>query len=313
MVFDQTGTLANVKRHDYLPFGEELFATIGGRDPALGYASGDGVRQQFTSKERDVETGLDYFLARYYSSTQGRFTSPDEFTGGPLELYYFVDDAAANPTFYADINNPQSLNKYQYTYNNPLRYVDPTGHCPECAAVVPAARIVIVSPVIPVPVKVVALTILFGGAIAANQGPPVVSDPSCQGCSRMVDGYRESQQKKLDAQNARNQDNTEGKAPPNPHGSPGKPDHQAEVKNQADKATDEAKPGESVLTNRKIRGVNSNRRPDVQVVGPDDKVVKVVEVERHPNRKRNRQREKEYDDLKVPHKTVPITNRSDPK
>jgi hypothetical protein len=34
------------------------------------------VRQQFTSKERDVETALDYFEARYYSSTQGRFTGP---------------------------------------------------------------------------------------------------------------------------------------------------------------------------------------------------------------------------------------------
>jgi len=59
---------------------------------------------------------------------QGRFTSPDEFTGGPDELYFFVDDASENPTFYADLSNPQSLNKYQYTYNNPLRYVDPDGH-----------------------------------------------------------------------------------------------------------------------------------------------------------------------------------------
>lgn len=43
-----------------------------------------------TLKERDNETGLDYFLARYYSSTQGRFTSPDEFSGGPDELYRFT-------------------------------------------------------------------------------------------------------------------------------------------------------------------------------------------------------------------------------
>ena len=83
-----------------------------------------GIRQQFTSKERDLETGLDYFLARYYSSIQGRFTSPDEFTGGPDELYYFVSDASSNPTFYADLENPQSFNKYQYSYNNPLRYTD---------------------------------------------------------------------------------------------------------------------------------------------------------------------------------------------
>jgi RHS repeat-associated protein len=36
-----------------------------------------------TGKERDAETGLDYFLARYYSGAQGRFLSPDEFKGGP--------------------------------------------------------------------------------------------------------------------------------------------------------------------------------------------------------------------------------------
>ncbi|HEU4510318.1 MAG TPA: RHS repeat-associated core domain-containing protein [Pyrinomonadaceae bacterium] len=130
MIIDQTGTLANVKRHDYLPFGEELFAGVGGRTTALGYTGGDAVRQQFTEKERDVETGLDYFLARYYSSTQGRFTSPDEFSGGPDELFDFVDDASINPTFYADLLKPQSLNKYQYSYNNPLRYVDPDGHDP---------------------------------------------------------------------------------------------------------------------------------------------------------------------------------------
>ena len=130
MIFDQTGSLANMKRHDYLPFGEELVAPISGRSASQGFAGGDGVRQQFTLKERDSETGLDYFLARYYSSIQGRFTSPDEFSGGPDELYFFVDDASANPTFYTDLRNPQSLNKYQYVYNSPLRYEDPDGHEP---------------------------------------------------------------------------------------------------------------------------------------------------------------------------------------
>jgi RHS repeat-associated protein len=85
-----------------------------------------------TQKERDDETSLDYFLARYYSSSHGRFTSPDEFSGGPDELFDFADAAAENPTFYADLENPQSLNKYQYCYNNPLAYIDPDGHCPDC-------------------------------------------------------------------------------------------------------------------------------------------------------------------------------------
>jgi RHS repeat-associated protein len=133
MVIDETGSLAGIKRHDFLPFGEELFAGVGIRSASLGYGA-DSVRQKFTSKERDAETGLDYFLARYYSSTQGRFTSPDEFTGGPDELFIFADAASANPTFYADLTNPQSLNKYQYTYNNPLSYIDPDGHCPVCPA-----------------------------------------------------------------------------------------------------------------------------------------------------------------------------------
>src|SRR5204863_87964 len=109
MVFDQTGSLANVKRHDYLPFGEELFAPIGGRTAAQGYASGDGIRRQFTQKERDTETGLDYFEARYYSSIQGRFTSSDPLlASGQAKL-------------------PQSWNRYTYGVNNPLINVDPTG------------------------------------------------------------------------------------------------------------------------------------------------------------------------------------------
>jgi RHS repeat-associated protein len=81
-----------------------------------------------TQKERDNETELDYFLARYYSSKQGRFTSPDEFTGGPLELFDFSGIAQENPTFYADLTQPQSLNKYQYCLGSPLSYLDPDGH-----------------------------------------------------------------------------------------------------------------------------------------------------------------------------------------
>jgi RHS repeat-associated protein len=109
MILDQTGSLANMKRHDYLPFGEELFAPTSGRSAAQGYAGGDGVRQQFTQKERDVETGLDYFDARYFAATQGRFTSVDPL----LE--------SADPLM------PQSWNRYSYVLNNPLVYTDPTG------------------------------------------------------------------------------------------------------------------------------------------------------------------------------------------
>jgi RHS repeat-associated protein len=67
------------------------------------------ARQKFTLKERDNETGLDYFGARYSSSIQGRFTSVDPL----LES--------------AEREMPQSWNRYSYVLNNPLAYTDPTG------------------------------------------------------------------------------------------------------------------------------------------------------------------------------------------
>jgi RHS repeat-associated protein len=97
-----------VSRHDYKPFGEELGAGIGGRNAGMGFGVADGMRQKFTQKERDNETGLDYFSARYYSSSQGRFTSADSVAGSAV--------------------NPQTLNLYAYVLNNPLKYVDPSGH-----------------------------------------------------------------------------------------------------------------------------------------------------------------------------------------
>jgi RHS repeat-associated protein len=71
---------------------------------------------------------LDYFLARYYSGVQGRFTSPDEFKGGPDDALTGAELAPPGPLPYADITNPQTLNKYAYVINNPLRYTDPDGH-----------------------------------------------------------------------------------------------------------------------------------------------------------------------------------------
>ena len=50
MIFDKTGSLANTKRHDYLPFGEELFANQGLRTGTMGYSVNDGIRQKFTLK-----------------------------------------------------------------------------------------------------------------------------------------------------------------------------------------------------------------------------------------------------------------------
>jgi len=135
-----------VARYDYLPFGEEVGAGICGRTGSIGYVT-DTTRQKFTSKERDDESKLDYFLARYYSSAQGRFTSPDEFAGGPDAFWMFGSgDTEKQALPYADITDPQSLNKYAFCLNNPLRYVDPDGHQSSQNIVVPKEAIEKVNP-----------------------------------------------------------------------------------------------------------------------------------------------------------------------
>jgi len=75
-----------------------------------GQAELNRVGSRSTGKERDTESGNDYFGARYYASSMGRFMSPDE---------PFAD---------FDPNNPQSWNLYGYVRNNPLTNTDPDGN-----------------------------------------------------------------------------------------------------------------------------------------------------------------------------------------
>jgi len=62
-------------------------------------------------------TGLDYFGARYYGNTFGRFTTPDW-------------SAKVEGVPYADFKDPQSLNLYGDVRNNPIVRIDADGHCP---------------------------------------------------------------------------------------------------------------------------------------------------------------------------------------
>jgi RHS repeat-associated protein len=90
---------------EYYPFGQEA------------YSKTTANHYKFTGKERDTESGLDYFGARYYGSSMGRFMSPDW-------------SAKAEPVPYSSLSNPQTLNLYAYVGNNPLRMGDPDGHSP---------------------------------------------------------------------------------------------------------------------------------------------------------------------------------------
>ena len=95
---DQNGAVQS--RHDYQPFGEEI---------ARGSYGADDVRKQFTGYERDNESDLDFAQNRYYNKNHGRFTSVDPALSSGMP------------------EQAQSWNRYSYTLNNPLKFIDPTG------------------------------------------------------------------------------------------------------------------------------------------------------------------------------------------
>jgi RHS repeat-associated protein len=83
---------------DFLPYGEQV-------------AGDTGATHKFTGKERDSESGLDNFGARYNASSIGRWMSPDAIN--------LTDARVQNPA--------NTINKYIYGGNNPLKYIDPDG------------------------------------------------------------------------------------------------------------------------------------------------------------------------------------------
>ena len=105
VIASSTGTVQ--EQYFYYPYGGIQSST--GSDPN---------HYKFTGKERDSESGLDMFGARYYGSSLGRFMTPD-----------WSASSNPDPVPYADLRNPQSLNLYSYTKNNPTTLTDPNGHC----------------------------------------------------------------------------------------------------------------------------------------------------------------------------------------
>jgi len=100
-----------------LPFGNDFGNTLATNCSPVGASTApDATEHHFTGKERDQESGNDYFGARYYASSIGRWLSPDW-------------SAKAEPVPYAKLDDPQSLNLYAYVRNKPLSRTDKDGHC----------------------------------------------------------------------------------------------------------------------------------------------------------------------------------------
>ncbi len=130
-VTDAAGAV--IECYDYLPFGRMLSSSDNGRSalchpPTPDTALDGDVSQKFTGQVRDEETRLDYFWARYMSAPQGRFLSP-----GPYNIVFEATKAEGASTRRGLIDgyagNPGVWNKFAYTLNNPLRYIDPSGEC----------------------------------------------------------------------------------------------------------------------------------------------------------------------------------------
>ncbi len=106
---DRRGAL--VQEVAYFPFGE----TRHSHEPII------DVRQAFgfTGKEQDDESELHYFGARYLTARVGRFASVDP--------KYVSPDALGSERLSGYLAQPQDLNLYSYSRNNPIRFIDPNG------------------------------------------------------------------------------------------------------------------------------------------------------------------------------------------
>jgi RHS repeat-associated protein len=96
VVTDKNGV--DVAEYVYRPFGETVVT------------SGLIAHYQYTGQEKDSETVLYFYNARYYDPALGRFVQADTVVPGAF--------------------NPQALNRYSYTENNPINAIDPSGHWP---------------------------------------------------------------------------------------------------------------------------------------------------------------------------------------
>lgn len=211
-------------------------------------------------------------------------------------------------------DEPEQVNEspFSYAWNNPVKLTDPDSNCPRC-----------IKALLKTAVKSIAKGKVDLGGIydAVDAGKTLISRSSTmlergEALFNLLSPVSTKDVKSLKKLGnsvdikpnigttiADPKMGISDKAVSNPYGSKGKPDHQAKVDELANRAKDE-NPGMDVITERKIQGHDSNRKPDVQVVDPETgKATKIYEAERKPESTRNKKREAEYEKLDIPYET----------
>jgi RHS repeat-associated protein len=172
---------------DYYPWGGELK-----------FIDNDSNDYKFTGKKRDVETGLDYFGARYYSNGLGRFISSD-WSATPV------------PVPYADLGDPQTLNQYSYVRNIPTVKVDADGHNPQDAATKVVQVVVTTSEEVPVAIEPVipslGLGVLLSGAVFMQADP---NSPAMKTISAQLGHARGAGEEQSQSDDAKDKTRTNG-------------------------------------------------------------------------------------------------------
>ena len=112
---DATGTVTETR--DFKPYGTLAYENI---------SQSSDNQYKFTGKERDAESGLDYFGARHLSNAYARFTAADPILLTLHDEQTFKDLVNRDPNVI--LTDPQQLNSYAYAGNNPLKNIDQDGN-----------------------------------------------------------------------------------------------------------------------------------------------------------------------------------------
>jgi len=300
ITFNQTGEI--IQEDAYYPFGMKM--------NGLCYETGTDYKNKYlyNSKELQDDFGLDWYDygARFYDPQIGRWHSVD-----PLAEKY------------------RRWSPYHYCSNNPLRFIDPDGMgwWDRVVGSVVGVATNLTSPITSIAIReTVANTVIsdtkdYNDALAKADAVSIIG-----GAFMAADGLRNATVGALATPETGPVGGTVAVAGiieagigttlslngsfnlavGKKYGSKGKPDHQEGVKNAGESAKAEAKPGETVLTEKKVQGVDSRRIPDQQIVGKDGVARKVKEVERNPNSRYVQKKEAEYKKLGIEFEKIPL-------